>query len=109
MHGKILFRSLGVEMKDKFFPQVLSPSIRVQDLDFGVELGGAPCFVVFIGLEGIALLCEEVKVRKACSVIRKCDVVTLSTLRFNWRRTPQVTVYLPSKDFGTLALPLLQN
>jgi hypothetical protein len=32
----------------------------VENLDVGIELSGAPSLVVFIGLEGIAFLPEEV-------------------------------------------------
>jgi len=60
----------------------------VENFDFGIKLSGAPSLIVFIGLEGIALLPEDIEIRKVGSVIHKCDVVTLSTLRFDWCRTP---------------------
>ena len=81
----------------------------MENLHLGVKLGVALCFIVFIGLKGITLLHKEIKVCKAGSIISEGDVVMLPTFKFNWCWTPQVTVYLSSKDLGMLALLLLQN
>ena len=81
----------------------------MENLHLGVKLGVAPFFIVFIRLKGVTLLHKEIKVCKAGSIISEGDVVMLPTFRFNWCWTPQVTVYLSSKDLGTLALLLLQN
>ena len=66
-----------------------------------------PCFIGFIGLEGIVLLCKKIDIGESSFVIRKNDVITLLSFTLDWRRSPEVTMHLSSKNISTLTLSCL--
>ena len=86
---------------------VFSTTVRMEDLNFGPQLGVALCLIVFVGLEGVGFLCKEVKIGEPGLVIDEGHIITLSALRSNWCGSPKIRMYLcssalfPSLSFAT--------
>ena len=62
----------------------------MEDLDFGPQLSVAPSLIVFVGLEAVGFLREEIEIGKSGLVINESHIITLSALCSNWRRSPEI-------------------
>jgi hypothetical protein len=60
MHSALSLRTTRIEVQDKLLSLVFSTAVRMEDLDFGPQLGVAPSLVVLVGFEGVGLLGEEI-------------------------------------------------
>ena len=69
----------------------------MQGSDASVELGKTPGFVVFVGPESFGFLGQEVKVGEVSTVISIGDVVTFSSLIFNWSWPPYISINFTTK------------
>ena len=58
--------------------------------NFGPQLSVAPSLIVFVGLEAVGFLCKEIEIGKSGLVIDESHIITLSALRSNWRRSPEI-------------------
>ena len=62
----------------------------MEDLDFGPQLSVAPSLIVFVGLEAVRFLRKEIEIGKSGLVVDESHIITLSALRSNWRRSPEI-------------------